>query len=403
MTKPMEPRSPRTATVCVHGGEKPDPVTGASSPNLVMSSSYAVREQVSFSACDIDDDTPFVYSRWGNPTVAQLETKLRLLERAEDCVCLASGMAATGAVFLSLLSSGDHAVVSEINYPGSAELFRDTLPRFGIEVSPVDTSDPDAVETAMRPNTRLLWCETPANPIMRLSDISALAALARERGCLLGVDSTFATPIATRPLDLGADLVVHSLTKYIGGHGDAIGGAVLGSHQLISRIRGESAVHQGAVLSPFNAWMILRGAATLPLRMRAHQENAAVVARHLEGHPAVERVLWPGLASFPQHDLARRQMDNFSGMMAFAAKAGRSLVEPMIEHFETIHYAVSLGHHRTLIYWMDTGELLESSYRLQGGPRARYRETAGAGLFRLSVGIEDPRDIIDDLERVIGG
>ena len=262
--------APGLRTTAIHAGEVPDPTTGASAPNLVMSTTYAVAQPMGFSIHAFGEEAPYIYTRWSNPTVRQLEDKLAALEGAEACQAFASGMAASAGLLLGILSNGDHLVISDTNYAGTAELARQTLPRFGIEVTPVDSSDPQAVARAFRPNTRLLWIETPANPILRLSDIRALAELAHERGARLAVDSTFATPVVTRPIALGADFVVHSLTKYIGGHGDALGGAVLGRAPDIRALNQEAAVHHGGVLSPFNAWLILRGAATLPLRMKAH-------------------------------------------------------------------------------------------------------------------------------------
>jgi methionine-gamma-lyase len=249
----------------------------------------------------------------------------------------------------------------------------------------------------------MLWIETPANPIMRLSDIHGLAELAHGRGVVdVVVDSTFASPIATRPLELGADFVVHSLTKYIGGHGDAMGGAVLGPSEDLDALNLEAMVHYGGVLSPFNAWLILRGAATFPLRMKAHEENALEVARFLEAHPAVARVFYPGLPSHPQHDLARRQMRNFSGMLTFQTREdGRKVAERMIDRLAIIHYAVSLGHHRSLIYWIPTDMLMQSTFRLTPAAEARYRDFAGGGVFRLSVGIEDADDLCADLQRAL--
>jgi len=249
----------------------------------------------------------------------------------------------------------------------------------------------------------MVWVETPANPIMRLSDIEAVSRLAHGKGVRdVVVDSTFATPIATRPLELGADFVVHSLTKYIGGHGDAMGGAVIGRKAELDQLNLEATVHYGGVLSPFNAWLILRGAATLPLRMRAHEENALKVARHLEGHQGIKRVVYPGLASHPQHDLARRQMDNFSGMMTFQTKdEGSKVAERMIERFEVIHYAVSLGHHRSLVYWIPTEQLMRSSFKLEGDALKRYCDFAGEGVFRFSVGIETVEDLCADLDKVL--
>ncbi len=388
-------------TLSIHGGESPDPTTGASSPNLVMSSTFVVDEEVSFSANNLSAETPFVYTRWDNPTTRQLEQKLALLENAEACLALASGMAASSAVLLAHLDPGDHLVISNTNYPGTAEFVRDTLTRLGVEVSPVDTSQDGAIESALRDNTRMLWLETPSNPLLRISDIRAAAELAHARDALLVVDSTFATPIATRPLELGADLVLHSLTKYIGGHGDAMGGAVCGKQALIAPLRGDALVHYGGVISPFNAWLILRGMATLPLRMRCHQENAQALAAWLEAHANVERVFYPGLESHPQHVRARQQMHNFSGMISFRTRAPKTLAARMMQELRVIHYAVSLGHHRSLIYLMQTDDLIDSSYRLQGEALQRYRDDAGDGIFRLSVGLEDSEDLIADLARVL--
>ncbi|MXY04645.1 MAG: aminotransferase class I/II-fold pyridoxal phosphate-dependent enzyme, partial [Gammaproteobacteria bacterium] len=345
---------------------------------------------------------PYIYTRWGNPTVKMLEEKLAALEGAEDCVAFGSGMAATTAVLMAGLKAGDHLVMSDVNYAGTAELARSTLPDYGIETTPVDTSDLGAVKAAMRPETRMLWIETPANPIMRLTDIAAVAAIAAAHEVPLAVDSTFATPIATQPLALGADFVVHSLTKYIGGHGDALGGAVLGSRERIEPLRTRPLVHFGGALSPFNAWLIARGAATLPIRMRAHEEGAMKVAAFLEDHPAVGRVNYPGLPSHPQRALAERQMANCSGTLSFQVRGdGAALARRMAKQLEIIHYAVSLGHHRSLIYWIDTDAMMESTFHLEGEPLAGYRAFAGDGLFRLSVGLEDADDLCPDLDRVL--
>jgi cystathionine beta-lyase/cystathionine gamma-synthase len=389
-------------TLSIHAGEDPDPTTGASTPSLVMSSTYVVDEEISFSANNLDAETPFVYTRWNNPTTRQLELKLAILEQAEACIAFASGMAASAAVMLAHLSQGDHLVVSNTNYPGTAEFARDTLTRLGVEVSPVDTTDLDAVRAALRDNTRMLWLETPSNPLLRIADIRAAAGIVQDRDCLLVVDSTFASPIATRPLALGADLVIHSLTKYIGGHGDAMGGSVCGKQSLLGPLRGEALVHYGGVISPFNAWLIMRGMATLPLRMRCHQQNALQLARYLEQHDKVEQVFYPGLESHPQHELARRQMDNYSGMLSFRCREPRPLAARMMQQLEVIHYAVSLGHHRSLIFLMQTDDLIGTSYRLEGDELDKYRAAAGDGLFRFSVGLEDSADLIRDLQGVLG-
>ncbi len=388
-------------TQAIHAGESPDEMTGASAPNLVMSSTFVVDEEVSFSAHNISDRTPYVYTRWANPTTSQLEKKLAILEQAEACVAFSSGMAASSAAMFSHLGHGDHIVASNTNYPGTAELVRDTLPRIGVEISLVDTSSRENIESALRANTKMVWVETPSNPLLRITDIRAAAELAHRHGALLAVDSTFATPIATRPLTLGADLVVHSLTKYIGGHGDAMGGAAAGTQALVGKLRAEGVIHHGGVISPFNSWLILRGMATLPLRMRAHHDNAMQVARYLEAHPRVEQVFYPGLPSHPQHQVARSQMDNFSGMLSFRVANPRQIAKKMMRELEIIHYAVSLGHHRSLVYLLETKDLIASSYRLSGVELDRYTAAAGEGLFRLSVGLEDADDLCADLDAVL--
>ena len=389
------------STKAIHAGEDRRSSTGASAPDLVMSSSFLIDEEVSFSATNLDTDSPYIYTRWSNPTTAQLEEKLAALEQAEACIALASGMAATTAVLLQFLSKGDHLVISSTNYPGTAEFARQTLPRFGISVTPVDTREPEYIQNAIRSETKMIWLETPSNPLLRLADIAAAADVANRQRALLVVDSTFATPLATRPLELGAHLVVHSLTKYMGGHGDAMGGSICGSQALISALRGEALTHYGGVISPFNAWLIMRGMATLPMRMRAHEENALAVVEFLQNHPRVEVVIYPGLDSHPQHELAKRQMDNFSGMVSFRVADAKRVAERMMSDLEVIHYAVSLGHHRSLIYLMQTEDLIGSSYCLEGEELASYRATAGDGLFRLSVGLEDAEDLCEDLGRVL--
>jgi methionine-gamma-lyase len=388
-------------TLAIHAGEGPDPRTGASAPNLVMSTTFVIDPDISFSATELAADAPFVYTRWGNPTVEQLERKLAALEGAEAAMAFASGMAAVTGLLLYVLRSGDHLIMSDVAYAGSAELVNDLFPGIGVEVTKVDLSDLEAVEAAFRPNTKLLFAETPANPILRLADVEALAELAHAHDAPLAVDSTFATPIALRPLELGADYVVHSLTKYIGGHGDAIGGAVLGAQEQITRMRQGVGIHMGGVISPFNAWLIMRGAATLPIRMKAHAEGALAVAGHLESHPRVTRVVYPGLPSHPQFELARRQMRNFSGMVTFQTVDGVETARRLAERLKVIHYAVSLGHHRSLVVYLPTANLLRSSFRMTPKQEESYRSYAGEGVFRLSVGLEDASDLIADLEQAL--
>lgn len=395
---PLQP-----GTLAVHAGEFVDPVTRASSPNIVMSATFAPERLTGFSARDEKDYQGFVYARVGSPTVKQLEDKLAALEGGEAALCFASGVAAGHALIAGRLSAGDHLLMPESNYVGLAELARDTLPRFGIETSYVDTSNLEAVAAAMRPTTRMLWLESPANPAMTVSDIRALSKLAHEKGVRdVVVDSTFATPVATKPLDLGADFVMHSLTKYIGGHGDAMGGAIIGRKAELDALNLEATVHFGGILSPFNAWLILRGAATLPLRMKQHEASALYLAQKLEAHPAVKRVLYPGLASHPQHALARAQMQNFSGMLTFQThEAGPAVAQRMIDTLEIIHYAVSLGHHRSLVCWIGTDDIEASTFRHGPEAAARYRAYTGNGVFRLSVGIEEGEDLWADLVRCL--
>jgi cystathionine beta-lyase/cystathionine gamma-synthase len=387
-------------TTAIHAGEKPDAVTRASSPSIVMSSSFVTDADTPFSAQNLQDQSTFFYTREGNPTVQQLEQKLAALENAEACVAFSSGMAAISALIFHLLKPGDHVLMSDVAYVGAAELMKGLIPSLGIQVTRVNTTDLEAVEAAIRPHTKLIHIETPCNPIVRLSDIQAIAEIAHTAGVKLSVDSTFATPVATRPLQLGADFVVHSLSKYLCGHGDAIGGALLGTTEEMSRVR-HLLIHMGGALSPFNAWLIMRGITTLPIRMKAHEENALKVARFLEAHPQVKQVIYPGLPSHPQYELATRQMHNYSGMIAFQTKNPIAVVQAFAEHLQIIHYAVSLGHQRSLIYYISTPELLETSLTLNETQTADYRSYAGDGVFRFSVGLEDFEDICRDLESSI--
>lgn len=390
-------------TLAIHAGEAPDPVTHASSPNLVMSTTYIVDADTGFSVEGLQENDPWIYTRWGNPTVHQLEEKLAALEEAETAVAFASGMGAITTLLFHLLRPGDHAVVSDVAYAALSEITNDMIPEYGIEITKVNTSDIASVKNAIRANTKLVYIETPCNPLLRLTDIKAVADLAHTAGAKLAVDSTFATPLATKPLQLGADFVIHSLTKYIGGHGDALGGAILGSKADLTPLRKKTAIRFGGTLSPFNAWLILRGAATFPLRMRAHQENALKVAQYLESHPKVERVIYPGLPSHPQHELAKRQMKNFSGMLTFRVKDGAAQAKIFAEKLQVIHYAVSLGHHRSLIFYLNTNDLLQTSFKFNTPEQlASWKEFAGDGLFRVSIGLEDADDLIKDLEQALG-
>ena len=389
-------------TKAIHAGERPDPFTRASSPNLVMSTTFIADADAGFSVEGMNENDAFLYSRWGNPTVQQLEEKLAVLEGAETAVAFASGMGAITALLFHTLRSGDHVIVGDVAYAALSEMTNEMIPQLGIEVTKVNTADEAAVAAAVRPNTRLIYIETPCNPLLRLTDIKAIGEIARQAGAKLAVDSTFATPIATRPLELGADFVIHSLTKYLGGHGDALGGAILGSREDLVPLRKKTAIRLGGSLSPFNAWLILRGLATFPIRMRVHEENALKVALFLENHPTVERVIYPGLPSHPQYELAKRQMKNFSGMISFRVRGGKAFARKFADNLKIIHYAVSLGHHRSLIFYLNSEDLLKTSFKFTTPEQLNsWTEFAGDGLFRLSIGLEDADDLIADLKRVL--
>ncbi|PHK95302.1 cystathionine gamma-synthase [Pseudoroseomonas rhizosphaerae] len=393
----------RPATLAIHAAAPAREIGTPVTPPLVTATSFHTDpDAIGFSANDLGAEAPLFYTRWGNPTVALLEQRLAALEGGEAALAFASGMAAAAGLLLHRLSPGSHLLLGDVCYAGVAEFAQETLARYGVSVSTVDMSDPGAVAAAMRPETRLLHVETPANPILKLADITALAGIAHAGGAELSVDSTLATPVATRPLELGADWVVHSLTKYACGHGDALGGAVIGRAGGIDALRKEAVIHLGGAISPFAAWLILRGLETLPARMALHEANAGAVARFLEGHPRIRRVYWPGLESHPHHALARRQMRNFSGMVSFSADGDKALARQLAARLKVWTYAVSLGKAQSLAFHIPSEDVLRASFRLEGKAAQAYRDWTGEGTFRLSVGLEDPRDLIEDLERALG-
>ncbi|MDR1666297.1 MAG: PLP-dependent aspartate aminotransferase family protein [Bacteroidales bacterium] len=389
-------------TKAIHAGEFPDPATGASSPNLVMSTTYIADTDTIFSVEGLEEGNTWIYTRWGNPTIHQLEEKLAVLEEAETAVAFASGMGAITALLFHRLKAGDHAIVTDVAYAALSEITNEMIPELGIEITKVDTSDTEAVRKALKPNTRLVYIETPCNPLLRITDIAAVADIAHGAGAALAVDSTFATPAATKPLLLGADFVIHSLTKYLGGHGDALGGVILGRKSDLVPLRKKTAIRLGGTLSPFNAWLILRGIATFPIRMRVHQENALKIAAYLEQHPKIKRVIYPGLPSHPQYELARRQMNNFSGIITFQVEQGKERLQEIAGKLKVIHYAVSLGHHRSLLFYLHSEDLLQTSFKFSSPAQLdSWNRFAGEGIFRLSVGLEDAGDLIADLARAL--
>ena len=394
----------RRETLALDGGLVIDPATKAIAPNISMSvNNMLVPGDGAFSADGVPDLTalPFLYARWTNPTVRQLEQRMAALEDADDALATATGIAAIAATFLTLLKKGDHLIVSDVCYAGANELARRILPDYGIEVTAVNMSRIEDVAAAFRPNTRLVHCESPCNPILRMTDLSAVATLAHRHGALVSVDSTLATPVATRPLTLGVDLVIHSLTKFINGHGDALGGVVCGRKALVEKIRARAGVYLGASLSAQNAWLVMRGIDTLFPRLRTMSDSAMHVARFLSDHPAVKSVTYPGLKTHPQHDLAKRQMDVFGGMLTFQTEDPQAMAIQLASKLRVAHYAFSLGHQRSIIVLLDTAEMMNSTYRLQGAQLADYRAFAGDGVFRLSVGLESVDDLVEDLDQAL--
>jgi cystathionine beta-lyase/cystathionine gamma-synthase len=358
-----------------------------------------------FEAINLDSErSPHVYARWSNPTVRTLEQQMAALEGADAGVAFATGMAAVSAVLFTLLGGGDHIVASDVAYAGTMELMGLHLTRFGVDTTFVDTSDLNQLADAIRGNTKLVFLETPANPTLRLGDIAAIARLAHEAGALLVVDSTFASPLLQRPLALGADLVIHSLTKYLNGHGDSLGGIVLGNEDRIHRIRKEMLVHLGGAMSPFNAWLILRGLQTLSLRMEQHCKTAAALASFLAEHSAIERVYYPGLESHPQFALAQKQMTAGGGMVAFRFKRGLGAAIDFAEKVKIFTYATSLGHPTSLFFYYPTDLYLDDVAYLPESQKAGIREWMGEpGLVRLSPGLEDTQDLISDLSQALQG
>lgn len=378
-------------TVAVHGGARKDDTFGAINCPIYMTSNYRI--PTDGSPVDWSGTETNIYARNRNVNQWVLQDKLCALTGAEDCVVLASGVAALAGVFVPFLNSGDHAVVSEVCYSATNLLFRKYLPeKYHIQVTFVDTTDTEAVRAAIRPNTKLIHVETPGNPTTGISDIEAIAGMAHAAGSLLSVDTTFAGPICIYPLKLGADLEIHSMTKYINGHGDSLGGCVLGRHELITQIKEIAMVNFGGVLSPFNAWLITRGLATLPLRMRQHSAVALEVAQWLEQCPAVRFVWYPGLESHPQHALAKKLMNGqYSGMISFDIKGDEAVHQKFLDCLHLVTHAVSLGDIESLIVYYD-----KTSDKLPHYP-AIYRE----GFFRFSIGLENAKDLIADLKEAM--
>ncbi|RKX71726.1 methionine gamma-lyase [candidate division WOR-3 bacterium] len=384
-------------TLVVHGAQKPDPTTGAISTPIYQTSTFVFKDPDHGARLFRGEEEGYIYTRVGNPTIEILERKLALLESAEAGVAFASGMAAIFNTIISIASAGDHIIVDDTVYGGTYALMTKIIPRLGIEVSIVNCADEKEIESKIKGNTRLIFFETPSNPTLKVIDIGQISRLGHDHKLVVVVDNTFATPILQRPIEHGADIVVHSMTKYLSGHGDTIGGIVVGRREYIERLREETAIDVGSCISPFNAWLILRGIKTLYLRMIRHSENAYKVARFLKDHPKVERVMYPGLEDDPGHKIARKQMLLFGGMVSFEIAGGREAGKRLLSNLNLCTLAVSLGDTDTLIE--HPASMTHSTY----SDEECLKFGITPGLIRISVGIENGTEICEDLARGLEG
>ncbi|MDX1514435.1 MAG: PLP-dependent aspartate aminotransferase family protein [Gammaproteobacteria bacterium] len=377
------------STEQIHAGVEPDPVTGAILTPIHQSTTYVQESVDSYLA------KGYSYSRSANPTVRALEHKLARLERGADCCTFSTGMAAINATLVALLNAGDHAVVSDVAYGGTYRLCTKVLSRFGVEFTFADTADPDAVDASVRDNTRLILTETPANPTLKLTDIAAISKIARKRGIPHAVDNTFLTPYYQRPLELDADLSIHSTTKYLDGHNATVGGAVVSAtDELDEKIRFVQNA-TGTIMSPMVAWLTLQGCKTLSVRMDAQCANAMRIAEMLASHGKVEKVCYPGLSSFAQHALAKRQAAGFGAMVWFEVKGGVAAGKKLMDALELWSLAENLGSVESLV----THPVTMTHADVDEAERKRVGITDG--LVRLSVGLEDADDLIADLEQAL--
>jgi cystathionine beta-lyase/cystathionine gamma-synthase len=375
------------STECIHAGQQPEPETGAVMYPIFATSTYVQPE--------LGRHKGFEYARTKNPTRSVLEANLAALERGVAAHCFASGMAAT-TTLMATLSQGDHVVAAENMYGGTFRLFKHVLERYGIEFTYVDTSSADAVKGALRDETKMLYLETPTNPMMTITDIPACVEAVAGRGVLVVVDNTFASPVLQRPLELGADVVLHSTTKYLNGHSDSVGGALISKSEEMAEKIGYLQNAMGGILSPFDSFLVLRGIKTLAIRMDRHNSNGLAMAQYLENHSKVKKVYYPGLVSHPQHALAKKQMRGFGGMISFEL-GSREAAETFLNRVRLCSLAESLGGVESLISHPET--MTHASVPAE----TRKRLGISPGLVRISVGIEDIEDLISDLETAFEG
>jgi len=383
------------STLCVHGSGGVDPLTGALGIPIYQSSTFAFESAKAGAQIFSGEKEGYVYTRIGNPTQEAFEREMAFLEGGEAALAFGSGMAAISSIALSLCKNGDNLVASDTLYGGTHSLFIETLPQWGIDAREVHAIDLANIENAIDEKTRLIFIETPANPTMAIIDIKGCVAIAKKHGIPLVVDNTFPTPYYQRPFELGADIIVHSATKYIGGHGDTVAGVVVGNKDYVSELRAKYLRDLGGIISPLNAWLLVRGLKTLAIRMERHQQNAFQVAKYLQFHPKVDKVWYPGLATHPQHELAATQMSGFGGMIAFEIKGGRKAGERLMNTVNIWTLAVSLGDVDSLI--QHPASMTHSTYSREALEEAGIAEN----LVRLSVGIEDPEDLIADLSQAL--
>lgn len=388
-------------TLAIHAGQEPDKLYGALATPIYQTSTFCF-DTVEEGTAKFGGQIPgFCYSRGGNPTTVALEKKIAMLEGGEACISTASGMGAVGGVMLGLLKAGDHVICGECVYGCTDVVLRTTLQKFGVEVTYADTTDLESVKTAIKDNTKLIYFETLTNPTMELTDIAGISKLAHEKGVLVAVDNTFTPPPEVYPLKEGADIVLHSCTKYINGHGDVISGAIIGSSELITPIRkGVTSKICGTTPSPFNSFLLLRGLQTMELRMARHCENGMAVAKYLESVPYVKKVYYPGLESHPQHELAKKMMhENYGGIMSFELQKeingtdGFEACKKVVNALKVASIAVSLGDPETLV--QHPASMTHANMSKEARAEAGIKDD----LIRLSVGLENSKDIIADFEQ----
>ncbi len=389
---------PGFSTRAIHLGYDPATEKGALTPPIFMTSTYAFESGEAGAEMFRGERPGYIYGRTRNPTQSLLEERMASLEGAEAGLALASGIGAIASLVWTLVSAGEEIVIDHTIYGSSFAFFTRGLSRFGITVRLADLTRPETLEPLLNGKTRMVFFETPANPNLRVIDVARIAAMARAAKAVTVVDNTFASPALQRPVELGADVVEHSATKYLGGHGDLLGGIAVGSAELIARVRGQGLRWlTGATLSPLNAFLILRGLKTLELRMARHSASALEVAKLLADHPAVSSLSYPGLPSFPQYELARRQMSAAGGLVAFELAGGMAAGLAFMNRLKLVTRAVSLGDAETLV--QHPASMTHSTY----SPEERAAHGIGDGLLRLSIGLENPDDILEDVQRALDG